>query len=372
MKRIVLALSVVRIALTLSACESKVQSADEVAAVLASEATIEASAHADAEAVAFNPRLLRRFKPLRDVIETDENPSTQAKVELGRMLYFEKRLSKNQDLSCNSCHPLESYGADGQRTSPGHRGQRGQRNSPTVYNAAGHFAQFWDGRVQTIEEQAPGPMVNPVEMALTSGEAAEQVLRSIPEYRERFATAFPEAGARSITTETIGKAIGAFERGLVTPSRWDAYLKGDKRALSAKEIEGLAVFTNVGCMVCHTGEFLGGSMFEKAGVVEDWANQEDQGRFAVSKMSADKMMFKVPTLRNVEKTAPYFHDGSVATLDEAVMTMGRHQLGLDLNWEERDAIVAWLKTLTGPLPMDYIRAPPLPASTPETPRPDPS
>jgi cytochrome c peroxidase len=132
------------------------------------------------------------------------------------------------------------------------------------------------------------------------------------------------------------------------------------------------VFTNVGCMVCHTGEFLGGSMFEKAGVVEDWANQEDQGRFAVSKKGADKMMFKVPTLRNVEKTAPYFHDGSVATLDDAVATMGRHQLGLDLSRQERDAIVAWLKALTGPLPMDYIRAPALPASTPETPRPDPT
>jgi cytochrome c peroxidase len=374
MKRVLTVLWVVRIALTLSACESKVLSADEVAAVLASEANVEASPDADAqaEAVAFNPRLLRRFKPLRDLIETDENPSTQAKVELGRMLYFETRLSKNQDLSCNSCHPLESYGADGQRTSPGHRGQRGQRNSPTVYNAAGQFAQFWDGRVETIEEQAPGPMVNPVEMALTSGEAAEQVLRSMPEYRQRFAAAFPEAGAQSITTETIGKAIGAFERGLVTPSRWDAYLKGDKGALSAKEIAGLTVFTNVGCMVCHTGEFLGGSMFEKAGVVEDWANQDDQGRFAVSKKGADKMMFKVPTLRNVEKTAPYFHDGSAATLDEAVATMGRHQLGLDLSWEERDAIVAWLKALTGPLPTDYIRAPVLPASTPQTPRPDPS
>jgi len=362
-------------ALALVACESsKVHSIDEVTAVLANEATagtLSQDASPDSDAPVVNPRLLRRFKPLREVLASSENPVTQAKVELGRMLYFETRLSKNHDLSCNSCHKLDAYGVDGERTSRGHRGQRGQRNSPTVYNAAGQFAQFWDGRSETVETQANGPIVNPVEMALASSAAAEQVLRSIPEYRRRFSTAFPEE-AEPVTADNMGDAIGAFERGLVTPSRWDAYLKGDSRALTKQEVEGLAVFTNIGCMVCHTGELLGGSMFEKVGVVEEWTNQGDQGRFAVSKKDADRMMFKVPSLRNVEKTAPYFHDGSAATLEQAVRMMGRHQLGLELTERERTSVVAWLKSLTGALPTDYIRVPQLPASSEETPRPDPS
>lgn len=367
------------VALALAACESKVQSVDDVAAELASEANASAAganAATDRDASSplaiVNPRLLRRFKPLRDVLTVEGGEAiTAAQIELGRMLYFETRLSKNHDLSCNSCHKLDAYGVDGERTSPGHRKQRGQRNSPTVYNAAGHFAQFWDGRADTIEAQATGPMVNPVEMALASTAAAERVLRSIPEYRRRFAEAYPR-DLEPVSSANIGKALGAFERGLVTPSRWDEYLKGDTHALSPQEVEGLAVFTNVGCMACHTGEFVGGSMYQKAGVVEDWPNREDQGRFSISKNFGDRMMFKVPTLRNVAKTAPYFHDGSAATLEGAVRMMGRHQLGLELTERERASIVAWLSSLTGRLPTEYVRAPQLPASTPETPRPDPT
>jgi cytochrome c peroxidase len=361
----------------LAACGSKTQSDEQVAAMLATAASATPArptavdAQTGAAAAKLNPRLLRRFKPVREAIEAGDNPITAAKVELGRMLYFEPRLSKNHDLSCNSCHALDRYGVDGQRTSPGHKGQRGQRNSPTVYNAAGHFAQFWDGRAATVEEQAKGPITNPIEMAMSDGQAVERTLRSIPEYVALFKSAFP--GERQpVSYDNVGKAIGAFERGLVTPSRWDAYLKGDEKALSAQELDGLKVFTNVGCMVCHTGEFLGGSMFEKAGVVEEWSNQGDQGRLAVTKQEADRMMFKVPSLRNIAETAPYFHDGSAATLDDAVTMMGRHQLGLDLTRDERTAIVAWFGALTGELPKQYIQPPQLPASTAQTPAPNPT
>jgi len=329
------------------------------------------TAVAEPHAGEINPRLLRRFEPLRSQLETPENSITNAKVELGRMLFFEKRLSKNQELSCNSCHALDRYGVDGEPTSLGHRKQRGSRNAPTVYNAAGFFAQFWDGRAPSVEQQALGPILNPVEMALPSGDQAVRVLKSMPEYRAAFASAFP-ADHEAVTFENVGRAIGAFERRLTTPSRWDQYLRGNQTALTDRELEGLKIFTNIGCMVCHTGEFVGGSMYQKVGVVEPWPNQKDQGRYEITKQDVDRMMFKVPTLRNVAKTAPYFHDASATTLEDAVRKMGRHQLGLTLSEGEVTAIVAWLGSLTGTLPNDLVSAPQLPASTPETPTADPT
>jgi cytochrome c peroxidase len=321
----------------------------------------------EAPAKALNPRLLRRFAPIRATIESPEHPLTAEKVALGRMLYFDKRLSKNQDLSCNTCHSLEAYGVDGEATSPGDGGQRGGRNSPTVYNAAGYFAQFWDGRAADVEQQAKGPILNPIEMAMPSSEAVVARLKSIAGYREAFSKAFPGV-TDPITYDAVGDAIGAFERGLVTPARWDKYLRGDKNALHEGELEGLKIFTNVGCMVCHTGEFLGGTSYQRVGAVEPWPNQSDPGRARVTNNAADKMMFKVPTLRNIQKTAPYFHDGSAKTLDEAVRMMGKHQLGLELSDAEVTAIVAWLGALTGELPKEYIAPPSLPglaASKPE-------
>lgn len=315
-----------------------------------------------------NPRLLRRFEPLRSQIESSGNAITNAKVELGRMLYFEKRLSKRQDLSCNSCHDLGHYGVDGQPTSAGTGGAHGTRNSPTVYNAAGFFAQFWDGRAQTVEAQATGPILNPIEMALPSADFGVKLLKSMPEYVTAFQNAFP-AQADPVTFDNVGLAIGAFERRLTTPSRWDDYLRGQRNALTPSEIAGLSIFTNIGCMVCHTGEFLGGSMYQKVGVVEPWPNQRDQGRFETTKQEVDRMMFKVPTLRNVAETAPYFHDGSVPTLELAVRRMGKHQLGLNLADAEVESIVAWLKSLTGKLPEAYLTPPVLPPSSPTTPGP---
>jgi len=331
----------------------------------------EIAAKTAAASVDINPRLLRRFQPLRSQLETTTNPLTQAKTDLGRMLFFETRLSKAQATSCNSCHVLGNYGVDGLPTSVGHRGQRGTRNSPTVYNAAGFFAQFWDGRADTVEEQATGPILNPLEMALTSSEQAVKVLRSMPEYRAAFTKAFP-GEAEPLTFDNAARAIAAFERRLTTPSRWDDYLRGNPDALSVAELEGLKVFTNIGCMVCHTGEFVGGAMYQKVGVVEPWPEQRDQGRFTVTKQESDRMMFKVPTLRNITKTAPYFHDGSVPTLDAAVRQMGRYQLGLTLSDAETAAIVSWLGALTGELPTEYIKPPALPPSTHATPSADPN
>jgi cytochrome c peroxidase len=307
-----------------------------------------------------NPRLLRRFKPVRLVLSAaDAPPPSDALVDLGRMLFFEPRLSRDHDLSCNSCHKLDRYGVDNETTSPGTKGARGTRNSPSVYHAAGHFVSFWDGRAATVEEQAKGPILNPIEMAMPNADAVVGVLQAVPGYVAAFRAAFP-GDAQPVSYDNLGRAIGAFERRLVTPSRWDRYLAGDHAALSGDEVAGLKLFTDLGCMTCHTGEFVGGSMFQKAGVMAPWPNQKDQGRFEVTKLAADRMMFKVPSLRNVAKTAPYFHDGSAKTLDEAVVVMARHQVGEELSPGDASLIVAWLGSLTGDLPSKYIAPPALP------------
>lgn len=306
-----------------------------------------------------NPRLLRRFQPLPKSLGRDNSPASPAEIGLGKQLFYEARLSKTGTMSCNSCHDLASYGVDHTRTSKGGEGVFGRRNAPTVYNAAGEFVQFWDGRAPDVEGQAKGPILNPIEMGMPSAAAVVKVLRGIPGYVTAFEAAYPGA-ADAVTYDNVGRAIGAFERTLVTPGRWDEYLAGNRAALTPAEKKGLKTFLNVGCMVCHTGAFVGGSMFERAGAVEPWPNQDDKGREEVSKTAGDAMMFKVPSLRNVEKTAPYFHDGSVATLEDAVHMMGKHQLGLDLSSEETGAIVTWLKSLTGELPQDALVKPTLP------------
>lgn len=318
---------------------------------------------------AFNPRLLRRFQPARETIQGNAGEPSPALVELGRMLYFEKRLSKNQELSCNSCHRLDHYGVDSERTSVGDQGQRGERNAPTVFHAAAQFEQFWDGRAADVETQALGPILNPNEMAAPSAEYVTKVLESMPAYVAAFGRAFPDE-RNPIAFANVGKAIGAFERGLTTRSRWDDFLEGNKTALTGQELLGLKLFTNLGCMVCHTGELLGGSMYEKVGTVEAWPNQSDPGRYAVTRLEGDRMLFKVPTLRNVSETAPYFHDGRVESLDRAVRLMGKHQLGLELHQGEVDAIVTWLGSLKGELPQKYIAEPELPPSTARTPKPE--
>jgi len=309
------------------------------------------------------------FKALPPVMDSAANPISDAKVALGRMLYFDARLSKGQDVSCNSCHVLSHYGVDNQPVSDGYKGQKGTRNSPTVYNAAGHFVQFWDGRATNVEEQAKGPILNPVEMAMPDEKRVRAVIDSMPEYVEAFQKAFP-GEKHPVTFDNLAKAIGAFERNLVTVSRWDKFLGGDQAALSDAEKAGLNKFLDVGCQTCHNGVYVGGSMFQKLGLAKPWDNVKDPGRFSVTKQETDRMVFKVPTLRNIEKTAPYYHDGSISTLDEAVRQMADHQLARTLSKEETDSIVAFLKALTGELPAEYIKEPALPKSTDKTPQPD--
>lgn len=316
--------------------------------------------------VSIDPAKLQAFAALPKRFE-GKAPLTDDQIALGKMLYFEARLSKNQDLSCNSCHQLDKYGVDNLPKSPGHKTQLGDRNSPTVYNAAGHFVQFWDGRAADVEEQATGPIQNPVEMA-SDEKTVVAVLESIPEYVDAFKKAYPDE--KKISLALVGRAIAAFERTLATPSRWDRFLGGEEGALTDAEKKGFDTFVATGCTTCHAGPLVGGSMYQKLGLQKAWPSETDPGRFKVTNNEAEKLVFKVPSLRNVEKTAPYFHDGSVPTLDEAVRKMAHHQLGKDLADEDVRAIVAWLKTLTGPLPK--VDAPELPKSTDKTPKADPS
>ena len=298
------------------------------------------------------------------------NPTTAERVELGRTLYFDPRLSKNHDVSCNSCHMLDRFGVDGEPTSAGHKGQRGDRNSPTVLNAALHIAQFWDGRAGDVEAQAKGPVLNPIEMALPSAEAAETVLRSIPGYAPMFAAAFP-GEEQPITFDNMALAIGAFERKLITPAPIDAFIAGDSSALSEVAQQGFETFVATGCPTCHAGPAIGGAMYQKLGLVEPYPT-EDPGRMAHTGNEADRGFFKVPSLRNIAETGPYFHDGSIEQLEEAVRIMAKHQLGKTLDDTQVRNIVTFLESLTGEVPAALAAAPSLPPSSPTTPAPDPS
>ena len=318
-------------------------------------------------AVVVDPAQLQMFSPLPEAVESQENSITEAKVNLGRMLYYEPRLSKNQDISCNTCHDLAKFGVDGRPVSEGYRGRKGTRNAPTVYNAAGHFVQFWDGRAADVEQQAKGPMMNPVEMA-SSDEGIVAVLKSMPEYVAAFKKAFP-SDKDPVNLENTARAIGAFERKLVTPSRWDKFLKGDQAALNNAEKAGFNKYMEVGCQACHAGPYLGGEVYQKLGFMKAYPDTSDAGRQKVTKQESDRLVFKVPSLRNIDKTQPYFHTGKVATLEEAVQAMAEYQLGRTLKEDEITSILSFLKTLTGEIPAEYIKPPELPESTARTPKP---
>ena len=357
-------------ALGLIACESKKPQATNTAAQTAAQTTgAKKEAPKDPRATAREHAAL--FGALPESFDKKDSPASDDMITLGRTLYYESRLSKNHDLSCNSCHGLDTFGVDNKPTSTGHKGQLGTRNSPTVYNAAGHTTQFWDGRAADVEAQAKGPILNPVEMAVKDEAAAVATLKSIPGYINLFKKAFPK-DEDPITYDNMAAAIGAFERRLVTPAPWDKYLGGDDKALTDQQIAGLNTFVEVGCTACHSGVLVGGGAFQKLGAVKPWPNLKDQGVFEVSKKDEDKMMFKPPSLRNIAKTGPYFHDGATAKLPDAIKMMGAHQLGRDLTDQQVADIAAWLDALTGEIPADYIKKPELPASGPNTPKPDPS
>ncbi len=288
-------------------------------------------------------------------------------VELGKKLFFDPRLSKSGFISCNSCHNLSMGGSDNLKTSIGHNWQKGPINAPTVLNSSLNLAQFWDGRAKDLKAQAGGPIANPGEMAYTH-ELAVETLQSIPGYVAEFKKAF---GSDKVDIDKVTKAIAAFEETLVTPnSRFDKWLKGDKKALSADELAGYKLFKDSGCVACHNGQAVGGNSFQKMGVVAPYkASSPAEGRVAVTGKDADRFNFKVPTLRNVELTYPYFHDGEAATLEQAVDVMGRLQLGKKFSDDENAKIVAFLKTLTGDQPK--FQLPVLPPSSNATPRPKP-
>lgn len=294
------------------------------------------------------------FKPLPENMPGSRN-DTPEMVALGRKLYFEKGISLNKSQSCNDCHRLDNRqaGVDNLPTSKGARGDAGKRNSPTVLNAGFHIAQFWDGRAADLVEQAKGPLLNPIEMAMRSEEDVVTLLKERKDYRESFKAAFPVM-AEPVTFDNLARAIAAFERTLITPSRFDRYLRGEQSALTADEKRGLKLFVETGCIECHSGLPVGGRMLEKFGTYHPYENQSDLGRYHITKQEKDRFVFKVPGLRNVTLTAPYFHDGQVALLPEAVRRMAWMQLDKILEQSEVNEIVRFLFALEGEQPLVIV------------------
>jgi cytochrome c peroxidase len=310
------------------------------------------------------------FKPIpAKVPEMKGKSFTQAKVELGKMLYFEPRLSASALISCNTCHNVGMGGADFQETSVGHRWQRGPRNAPTVLNSVFNIAQFWDGRAEDLKQQAKGPVQASVEMNNTP-EMTIKALKSMPEYTAYFKKAFP-GQPDPVTFDNMAEAIEAFEATLITPdSRFDKYLRGDGKALNATEKDGLKLFMDKGCGTCHGGINMGGAAYFPFGLVERPRSEimaGDAGRYKITQSKSDEYVFKAPSLRNIELTAPYFHSGKVWNLKEAVQVMGSAQLGIALTMEEADKIAGFLKTTNGIQPK--VEYPILPAPTNQTPKP---
>ena len=306
--------------------------------------------------------MMNPIQPIAPAVVTD-----QAMVDLGAKLYFDPRLSKSGFISCNSCHNLSLGGTDNLVTSIGHNWQQGPINAPTVLNSSMSVAQFWDGRAPSLKAQAGGPIANPKEMAFTH-ELAVEVIASIPAYVDEFDRVFK---SRDVTIDRLTTAIAAFEDTLVTPnSRFDRWLQGDRKALTLHEQAGYDLFRVSGCVACHNGPAAGGTSFRKMGLVEPYLTDNPaEGRVGVTGRDADRFNFKVPTLRNVELTYPYFHDGAAATLGDAVDVMARVQLGRRYAFEDNARIVAFLKTLTGDQPTFVL--PILPPSSDKTPRPEP-
>ncbi len=313
----------------------------------------------------------QHFQPIPAVVPSVKgNAVTHEKVELGMMLFFEPRLSSSGLISCNTCHNLGMGGDDNLETSIGHGWQKGPRNAPTVLNAVFNVAQFWDGRAADLKAQAKGPVQAGVEMASTPA-LVEETLNSLPEYVTRFERAFP--GEKTpVNFDNMAKAIEAFEATLITPaSRFDQFLEGNETALNKDEKAGLALFIDKGCTGCHNGVNIGGNGYYPFGVVEKPGAEVlpagDKGRYAVTKTASDEYVFRAPPLRNIELTAPYFHSGTVWSLEQAVGIMGATQLGIELKDKEVKAITAFLRTLTGQQPR--VEYPILPVSTDKTPKP---
>lgn len=296
------------------------------------------------------------FQPLPAEAVNPDNPVTPEKVALGKALYYDNRLSMNNTQSCNTCHNLATFGVDNRPTSPGDNGKPGTRNSPTTLNSALHFVQFWDGRMKDVEEQAGGPVMNPAEMNMPSEKEVMARLSKDEKYKTMFAAAFPES-KDPMNFESMRKAIAAFERTLLTPSKFDKFLLGDNHVFTAQELKGFETFMSTGCNACHVGPLMGGNMFQKYplfGTHQELTGStvDDFGKMQATQNEADKYMFKVPSLRNIAETWPYLHDGSVKELDKTVSLMAKAELNKELTPEQTADVVAFLKTLTGEVPAE--------------------
>lgn len=305
-----------------------------------------------------------------------DNPTTPEKVALGKMLYHDPRISSTGSVACASCHSVMGGGTDNRSVSMGVHGKTGRRNAPTVWNAAFQSAQFWDGRSPNLEDQAKGPVTNPVEMGMKDWGATVKRLRAIPGYKEPFARVF--GGDDPVTDDNAAKAIAAYERTLITPdSPYDRYVKGNKAALNAQQLRGMQSFEKTGCTTCHSGPAFNGvsgfpaaqgvfrkfPTFTDSAYVEKYGLTADQGRYETTKRPEDRHMWRVPTLRNLGETAPYFHNGAVKSLDEAVRVMAKTQLNKDLGADEVHDIVAFLGALDGTFPKQAMpRLPPTPGN----------
>ena len=329
-------------------------SSEQVTPSTQPEAAVESKpevASTDLDAKALQEKAKALFGPLPDKMPGSES-DTPERIALGKKLYFETALSINDSQSCNSCHDLTNgnMGVDHEPTSPGANGGRGDRNSPTSVNAGFHIAQFWDGRAPDLKAQAKGPILNPGEMAMPDEETVMNKLSAIPEYPEMFRKAFPSQD-KVMTYDNLAEAIAAFERTLITHDRFDKFQNGDLTALNEQELRGLDTFITTGCISCHNGVAIGGNSYQKLGVVKPYMadDAEDIGRAAVTKNDAEKFFYKVPSLRNVAKTGPYFHDGDVPNLEEAISIMAEVQLGKELTKSETQDMVAFFNSMTGDL-----------------------
>jgi cytochrome c peroxidase len=323
-----------------------------------------------AAAAELRERALGMFSPLPSTLPAlKDNVITGEKIELGKALFFDPRMSASGVFSCNSCHNLATGGDDNMETSIGHAWQKGPRNSPTVLNAVFNEAQFWDGRAADLAEQAKGPVQAGVEMANTPANVVA-TLTSMPRYVAWFEAAFPEE-KNPVSFDNFAKAIEAYEATLITPAPFDAWLNGDDGALTGDQLAGLELFMNKGCSACHNGVNLGGNGYYPFGLIEkpgaDVLPPDDRGRFAVTKTADDSYVFRASPLRNIDQTAPYFHSGKVWDLKVAVQIMATSQLGTELSDQQADQIVAFLTSLTGTVP--EVVYPVLPRETSQTPRP---
>lgn len=316
----------------------------------------------------YDPTQLAVFAALPEKIERPDNLLTDDKVAVGRQLYFDTRLSRGGDVSCNTCHDVTKSGAGEAAIAEGTRNAKGTRNAPTIFNAAGNLAQGWDARGALIEDflvphAAEASVMNAGEKRIVD------TVSSIPAYAAAFKKAFPDDKG-VITGASVGKAIAAYTRKLLTPGRWDKFVAGDASALTDEEKLGLGAFMDANCTTCHAGKYVGAAQNQKLGVAKPWPGNADVGRFGITKQEVDRYVFKVPTLRNVVKTGPYLHDGSVASLEEIVKQMARFQVGKELTDAQTKSIVTYLGALSGDAPKDLIKKPDLPPSGPKTPKPE--